>query len=363
MDRCPQRRLPQLASAAITLAAFMATALVPAAHAETSPYCRKVQARSASEAALLMSPELVVRGLRFPWDPTLALEPTDGPGFQVRAGLSFSPLDFYRGLRVLSLGEADCAAQASRQFIDELFERGEDGVRLAALQQEIAFLEAHRPEWQAILTTTEQRLAAKVVSLLDFDEIDRQAAELERRLNAGRGEARRLEARLPVEPPGSPSLLRQLYAERTLGFEREESHLRTLDAWEVGLTGGMAATERSLGWFGTVEVSFKPGAFVQWRHEDHYLEARADELKSARYEGEQRLLRREAEAQAAREQTERDLARVQKQLDTLDRTRVVLECSESPNSTHARDQLSLERLTVQADEVYLRAMLEALSAY
>jgi hypothetical protein len=37
-----------------------------AAAAQTSPYCRKVRARAAGDAALLMSPRIVVQGIRFP---------------------------------------------------------------------------------------------------------------------------------------------------------------------------------------------------------------------------------------------------------------------------------------------------------
>src|SRR4029453_3358013 len=76
--------------------------------APSSSYCREVHARAAGDAALLMSPQIMVQAVRFPSDGALDISESTGGHAQLRAELGFSPLDFYKGLRVLRLGDAEC---------------------------------------------------------------------------------------------------------------------------------------------------------------------------------------------------------------------------------------------------------------
>src|SRR5688572_28613470 len=90
------------------------TCLAVSAHAlpavaQDSPYCRQVRARAASEAGLLMTPRVLVQGIRFPRGAQqLDSGPTVGDGYQLRTGLAFSPLDFIKGQTLLRVGDADC---------------------------------------------------------------------------------------------------------------------------------------------------------------------------------------------------------------------------------------------------------------
>ena len=91
--------------------------------AET-PYCEQVRARAASDADLLMSPRLLVTGLRFPrGSQLLDAGPITSDGFQLRTGFAFSPVDFYKGQTTLRIGEADCARHTASRELDAVLTR------------------------------------------------------------------------------------------------------------------------------------------------------------------------------------------------------------------------------------------------
>lgn len=345
-------------------AAVAATGLLlfgGAARADESPYCRKVRARAASEAALLMSPELLAQGIRFPENGRIDMGATAGTEYQARAGLSFSPTDFYKGLRVMRAGEIDCARHASSDALDRLLDPAGDRARLVALRQQAAFLRAHRSEWQALSAKAEQRLSERVITLLELDELRSRVNTLEHKLVETEGEAARLQARNPEAPASPGPTLVQQHSERTIELEQVESHLRTLDAWDLRLSGGVIPRAGSLDWYGLAEFRFNPGALVRNRQEGRYLEARGDELKSARYEPHARARRLQEEMSAVREQARRNLELLDQQLSAVDRTLRLLEDSAAPTSAHTRDVLKLEELSFQTDRVFLLGLASTLS--
>src|SRR5262245_41274074 len=103
------------------------------ADAEESAYCRKVEARAGSDASLLMWPRLMLQGIRFPRSPQIDLGPTVGSGLQARVAMSYSPLDLYKGTRVLRIGEADCKQHEASSDVQDILEHGLDEARLSAL--------------------------------------------------------------------------------------------------------------------------------------------------------------------------------------------------------------------------------------
>lgn len=331
------------------------------ARGDDSPYCRKVRARAASEAALLMSPEVHVQAIRFPENGRIDSGAIVGTDRQVRAGLSFSPIDFYKGLGVMRVGEADCARHESSEALDQLLTPASDGARLVALRQQAEFLGSHRSEWQALAAKAEERYAARVITLAELDQLRWRTNVLEHRLIEVEGEARRLQARNPEVPALPGDLLAQQLYDRSVELEKEESHLRTLDAWDLRLSGGVIPRVGPVDWYGLVEVRFKPGALVRNHQEARYLEARADELRSARYEPQARVRRHQDEVRAVREQARRDLELTDHQLSTLASSRGLLQDSTAPSGVHTRDALKLEELSMQADRVFLFGLARALS--
>jgi hypothetical protein len=351
---------PSLTARGALALLFFATATP--ARADEAPYCRKAHARAASDAALLMAPRFVLQGIRFPSTGQLDIGLTTGTGYQARAALTFSPLDLYRGLRVLRVGDADCLQHETSGGIERILAQGTDAARLVALREQVTFLNQHREEWRAVRSRAEERLSARVVTLVEFDEVRRQADALEHKLVETHGEASEIEARRPDPPRGSLGALAREYAERSLAAEREIWSLRALDAWQVQLTGGVIPI-RPVDWYGVAEVSFNLGGLVRPQHEDAYMAAKTDELRDARYELGARLRDFRNQVAAAVEQARRDLEVADRQVVFLENTRVALEKSDAQSVAQARDVVTIEELSVQSDAVFLRALVGALSVF
>src|SRR5690242_10656934 len=98
----------RVCATALAVSTFVISA---SARADESAYCRKVRARATADEALLVAPRVTAEGIKAP-SPLQAggkLDPASPTsGYQVRVGASFSPLNFYKGLRVKEVGEADC---------------------------------------------------------------------------------------------------------------------------------------------------------------------------------------------------------------------------------------------------------------
>jgi hypothetical protein len=320
-----------------------------------------VRARAASEAALLVSPELLVQGIRFPGSP-IDLGPTVGTGYQVRAGLSFSPTDLYRGLRVVQVGEADCSRHESSDALDRFLEPAADNARLAALREKVAFLRAHRAEWQALMARAEARHAEHTIALVELEELRGRASGLEAALVEAEGESERLAARVPEAPASAGPVLVQQLLDRTMALEREASYLRTLDGFGLRLSGGVIPQPGAVDWFGLVELRLNPGGLVRVAQEHRYLEARRDELAHARDEPSERTRRLRDELRAAHKQARRLSELAGQRLATFEHALALLEGSSAPRSAHTSDAVALDVLGIQADRVYLERLAAALAA-
>ncbi len=85
------------------------------------------------------APRVTAEGIKAP-SPLQAggkLDPASAnSGYQVRVGASFSPLNFYKGLRVKDVGEADCQEHDTVMTARELLGNAQDIGRLAALREQ-----------------------------------------------------------------------------------------------------------------------------------------------------------------------------------------------------------------------------------
>ena len=324
-------------------------------------YCAKVRARAVSDADLLMSPRVLVQGIRFPQSgQQVDVGPTAGSGYQLRAGFSFSPIDFYRGLGVLRLSDADCARHAASTKLEDVILHGADVARLAALRAQTGFLEDHAPEWRALSAKAAARLAERVITLPEYASMEQYVDTLEHKLVRVAGEARQLEAEGMPSPEQPLPTMAQQYVEQSMGFEREASRLRSLEAWKFQVTGGLIP-QAPVDWFGIAEVTFNVGAIAQRDAENRYLEWRAEELRHARDELQSQVERFGAQTDAALDQARHDLEVVQHSIDVLANTRLILDRSADGSATHARDTLAVEQLSIESDGVFLRALIDALA--
>ncbi len=344
-----------------------------------TPYCRQVRARAQSDADLLMMPRVVVQGIRFPEGAQqFDSGATTSQGYQLRTGLQFSPIDFYKGKATLDVGDAECERHEAALDLEAVLERGTDDARHGALREQGLFLRAKSTEWRALQARAAARLAQRIITVVEFTNVQHFVDALERKLVQVDGDASLLDARaLRKQAPASASpgafvpsasassaalpALATRYIDASLRFEREYSSLRRLDEWRVQMTSGVIPQTPS-DWYGTLELSFSLGGLVRGAHEEQYIEARADTLKRASDGVNTRLDQFRAEVAALLAQTERDLQVVEHSLEVLRATRAALAASQAESVAQAREILTIEQLSVESDSVFLRALARALQA-
>jgi hypothetical protein len=329
------------------------------ADAQESPYCRRVRARAASDAALLMSPRVIVQGVRFPQTGVVDVGATVGSGFQARAALSFSPLDFYKGLGVMEQGDADCAEHEVSAEVDGRLEEGNDPARLAGLLAQVQYLRAHHDEWRAVDSRAAARLGERTITLVEFETVRQRIAELERKLTAAEGEAGEIEARRIGAPSAPIGVLARQYAELAGRLERSEAHVRRLEPWQFQVTAGVIPQE-PVDWYGLAEVSFSLGALARGPQEERHADARTDEVRRAPYEVEARVQRFRAGVAASLAGARRQLAVVEGDLAVLTSVRETLERSDGGQAAPSHDALVVEELSTESEEVFLRAFIDSL---
>ncbi len=354
--RCPTR-----ASFALPLAA----ALVPlSVLAEDGPYCRRVRAEAQVQAALLMSPQLVVQALHVPNGIAIGAEPvTSGfAAYQARAGVAFSPLDLAKGLALTRASDDDCEQFTAQTSLEDFVENGEGAARLPALRRQVAFLEASRPTWKALVEREEARFDSHAITLLELNQVRARGAALERRLVQAQGEAERLAAR-PYQPPAAPTgALVQRWLEHTMELERQRSTVRKLSFWNLRLTAGAVASEQPVDWYGLAELTVHVGAIVDGRSERLALEARDQELRQERTSVEVRVREAERNLSLLRAQARRELTLVEAQLASAAATRDVVERADAPAAAFALALVTCDQLEAEAERTYLASFVEQLSA-
>jgi hypothetical protein len=365
--------LPSVRGVLLTLLSCLFASLVSVrAVAQQTPYCRQVRAKAASDADYLMTPRVMLQGIHFASGSELA-GPISGKGYQVRTGLSFSPVDFYKGRGVLRAGDADCRRHEASLVLDDVLGHGAEVARLAALLEQGEFLRTRTEDWRGLAARAAARLSQRIITVVEFTSIQRSIDTLEHKLVQVEGDAEQLKARqlrvvgmLPALGPGkggeaSPPVpdLASAYFRESMRFERETSQLRQLDDWKLQVTGGVVP-QNPVDWYGTLELSFSLGALVRGQHEQRYMEGRSEDLRYARDGVETRLAQFRAQTTATLEQARRDLGLVDHSLEVLRATRLALEQSEAESAAQARDLIAIEQVSVESDSVFLRSFVSAL---
>ena len=260
--------------------------------------------------------------------------------------------------------------------LDDVLGHATESARLSALLQQGEFLRGHTEDWRNISARAAARLSQRIITVVDFNNVQRSIDTLEHKLVQVEGEAEQLKARqlrvagmLPsasglgsAKPAPDAAAVPDLaseYFRQSMRYERETSHVRQLDDWKLQITGGVIPLY-PVDWYGTVELSFSLGALVRGQHEERYIEGRSEDLRYARDGVETRLAQFRAQASAALEQARRDLGLVDHSLEVLRATRLALEQSEAESAAQARDLISVEQVSVESDSVFLRSFVGAL---
>jgi hypothetical protein len=351
-----------VAAIVVASAAFSTVARAEEAPASDSAYCRHTRGRSESDAAILMWPQVFAQGIHFPTNG-VDLTTAGRTAYQARVGVRFSPTDFYKGIVTKDVADADCAQHDVEISIEQMLIQVDYAGKLPALRKEGTYLDAHQTEWQAVAKKEEERFAAKVVSLVEFDGVRMRVMDLERRAAQVRGEADRLQAVGGERPRGTVASLERAYIARANERERRASHLRSVAPWALSLSGGAVPTDVPVDWFGLVELSFNVGAFKQGQAENKYLQAREEELKHARYEVVGRLHDFKVRLEGVRDQARRELAVLDRQVAMIASVRQTLQGSDAEGAGHALATLTLDQIVVEAEDIFLRSLADELTAY
>jgi hypothetical protein len=361
-----QRSTNSLARLCATGAAVAVAVTSTSAHAD-SAYCRKVRARAAADAALLVAPKLLVEGIKAP-SPLQAggkLDPASpNSGYQIRAGATFSPLNLYKGLRVKEVGEADCEQHDSAMTAQLLLIHAPDLGRLAALREQAGYLDGQKGKWESISSRMGERFAARTVTLFELEEARKASAALARQRSMIGAEIGRLEAIGLEDYRGSiPELIRRIH-DKAMVFEREASHVRSLDSWVFNITGGYMPPIYGAGSsdvFGVVQVGYSLGGPWHDSNESRYLGAREEELQKERTELGRQLDVLRANVKVTAGEAGRELEITEKRVKELTELRALLEKSEVPNAAQSLDHVELELIAAQADRVFLTGLIRELS--
>jgi hypothetical protein len=337
------------------------------ASAEESAYCRKVHARASSDSALLYAPAARAEALKLPTaiQPGGRIDPVGaGNSYQFRAGLSISAVNIYKGTRLSHVADADCAHHEAVFAAQELLSLGLEVGRLAALRSQAEYLESRRPDWEDITKKTDERFQAKTTTLLNVVDVRARATTLVRRQLQVQSDVARLEAIGIDKHSASIDRLMNAVDSSAMRYEREASHVRSLDAWDINVTGGyvppiLDATRSDF--FGLVQISYNLGG--PWRNaaESRYLAAREEELKNAKHELRRQLAVFRDQAKRANAHARRELEVIERSIAVLRADRTAVESSDAPSVFYASSMLDLELIGAESERVYLAALIRELS--
>lgn len=327
-------------------------------------HCRRVREQAEAEAARLMSPQLVVQGLRVPQNlygaPLTELD-TAGSAYQARAGVAFSPVDLVRGVVLTRTSDAECERYEAQNVLEAFIANAEGSARLPALRSKAAYLETNAVAWRDLLERAEARYASRVITLFEVNQLRTRAVTLERALVQARGESERLAALSYQRPSGPVSALLEGWVDRSMNLEHELARTRSLAFWNVRLSAGVVASERPVDWYGLAEVSLHVGSFFEGAHQRRALDARAEELRTDPGGIAQRLRELQRRLGSLQAQARHELELIDTQLASIAATRATLERAESPNIELALALLTFDQLLAESEKAFLTSFIDELT--
>jgi len=327
-------------------------------------YCNKVKARAASDAALLFSPQIQAQFIKFPSSsPTDATTTSTGAtgtnGLQARALAVWSPLDFYKGFRVENVATDDCKQhRAMVEAMNIIGVAAADLGKAPALKRQVEYLQSKQPEWQKIVSSTEDRLKANVIVLSDAMLVRASALALDRKLVEMKGQMDVITAKQYPDTTKYLSVLAQTIEESSMKFERESNHVRSLDAWTVTATAGLIPPQDNTGveWLGVIAVGFNFGAFSHNYQDDKYLQARTNELRTARYEMRDQLKKFKDQVSATIDSTVAEIVVLETEELRLKGLYDALKLTSATATPALLNSIDLEQIDIESDRIFLEEL-------
>jgi len=337
------------------------------AHAdEPSDYCRKVTARAEGEAALLFAPTLALQIIRYP-NAAAAADPTGlqvGDGVQPRAAVSIGLVDIYKGFGVRDVARADCRRQQSAVALDTVVAQRAEIGRLPALERKLAFLRDHRGIVEGIVRNAEERFAAQTATMGEVQELRLRALQFDRAAISTEREIAIVKARgATAAAPATPvSEELKAYEKQSVELEQKVAHVRRITPWKLNVTAGVTGSP-SVDAFGVAELSYNFGGLFQHGAEGRAVDARASELKNARYEMRQQFERMARELRAGAEQSRAEAMAIGAVIERMAKDRASIEGTDAPNKRAMIATLTLSMLDLEAEQTFLTTLADSQMAF
>lgn len=262
----------------ILLAALSLRAGSAAAEGEAT--CDRLRAEARSEAAILYAPRLELEVAQVPRVATPS-DPTAGAvrGPQGRVALALSPIEMLRGRAIERVADAECARDQIVRQLDRVLALGGRSGELAATNAELAYLDGHLGEIDALVDDVVARFGRQRATAVEVAELRTRRAALRRRvaeLHLTQVELRELGG--DVAPARALDALASAYRGAALRAEGRRADVRTWSAWRVDVRAGVAAADRA-DWYAIVDLGYSFGQ--PWQRAAEHRAARAREQEYA----------------------------------------------------------------------------------
>lgn len=322
-------------------------------------HCRSLRAAAEAKAQLLYAPTVQLRFTHQPNTGDLSEEQDlSNSGYRFRPTVSFATLDLVRASRLLESADAACAAARAAEPVADLLEQGVRYGQISALRAQIAFIEAQNERVDELLDGSRQRLERQIDTILEVDELVLRVLTLRRRLATARQELALLDVQdldYELTPTSWDSIAR--YEEELIEYERVESSLRRLSAWQVNLQAGPVPGDE-WDWYGSVLVSVDLGGIGQVSAERRYLATRADEIRGHDADLRVRLSQLHDALGAGIAELVAEISLIDEQLALIGRERTQMEERGGSGWQHRDAALELDAFLLEAERVYLRRLYE-----
>ncbi len=336
---------------------------VAVAHAEgPSDYCQKVTANAEADAALLIAPTAHVQLIRYPNNG--AADPSGfqlGHGLQPRAALSVGFVDIYKAFGVLDVARAECSRHASASSLEEIVAQRGDIGRLPALERKLAFLREQSGAVQELVRNAEERFAAHTTTLPEVQDLRIHALSFTRHLAETELEISMIKARGLTMPAESLSDVLRSYEVSSVETEERIAHVRNLEPWRFGVVGGVAANP-TVDAYGIAELSYNFGGLFSVGATRRAVDARANELKNARYEMRHQIETVVRELRANADQSRRLAKAIEDELVRMMRERASVESADAPNKQTVIAAMTLQMIDLEAEQRFLATLAAAQSS-
>ena len=197
--------------------------------------------------------------------------------------------------------------------------------------------------------------------------IQQQIAMLQRKLAVSEGQIVSLNAKRYVVSPKSSSEIAARLQEYTSEFEKQQSAVRMIDPWTIGLSGGAVPPMQQgdgLAWFGMVSAQYSFGGLTRSHFENQYQDARRAELAHARYELVDQIHRLQAGVIAGIGASSMEIESLDKHIAELNDTKSQLKSHpDAPNVANALSLIELQIMDAMSDREYLVELRKQLTEW